>query len=119
MDGGDLMEYDLPFLCAVFSPRFFASSLLCPCYVTSIIYARLFKGKRFSLFGCLFVPFGVYGIRRYVQTRLRYAEDPEVSAIKSLCCCCALTQDLHEMKVRRIGVYKYLAEPLPDDECSV
>jgi hypothetical protein len=110
------MEYDLPFCCAVFSPRIFLASLLCPCYVTSIVYARIFKGRRFSLFGFLLVPFGVYGIRRYVQTQLVYMEDPEVSAAKSLCCCCALTQDLHEMRTRRIGVYKYLAEPLPTDE---
>ncbi|CAD25465.1 hypothetical protein [Encephalitozoon cuniculi GB-M1] len=110
------MEYDLPFLCPIFSPRYCLASTLCPCYLSSIVYARIFKNKRFSAFGFFLVPFSVYGIRRYVQDKLQYKESFETSAIKSLCCCNSLTQDLHEMKIRRIGVYKFLEEPVPCDD---
>lgn len=109
------MEYELPFLCPVLSPRLCAASTLCPCYLSSIVYARIFKNSRFSLFGFFLVPFSAYGIRRYVQERLQYGESSEESAVRSLCCCSSLAQDVHEMKVRRIGVYRFLEEPMPED----
>lgn len=110
------MEYDLPFMCPILSPRYCLASTLCPCYLSSIVYARIFKNRRFSVFGFFLVPFSVYGIRRYVQDKLQYGESSEASAIRSVCCCNSLAQDLHEMKIRRIGVYKFLEEPLLCDD---
>lgn len=110
------MDYDLPFLCPILSPKYCLASTLCPCYLSSILYARIFKNRKFSVFGFVFVPFSAYGIRRYVQDKLQYEESSEMSAVKSVCCCNSLTQDLHEMKIRRIGVYKFLEEPMPCED---
>ncbi|KAF9758297.1 hypothetical protein NGRA_3152 [Nosema granulosis] len=109
------MKYDLPFACPCLSPRFCLASTFCSCYVSSLIYARLFKQKNFSFFGFFLIPFSAYGIRRYVVDELGYKEEYEESAIKSICWINSLTQDLHEMKLRRIGIFKYMSEPPPDD----
>ncbi|EOB13571.1 hypothetical protein NBO_66g0030 [Nosema bombycis CQ1] len=110
-----MSSYDLPYACPFLSPRFFLAALFCPCYLSGVLYGRIFKRKSFSLFGFIFLPFSVYGIRRYVVDELGYEEDYEKSVLKSLCFLNSLTQDLHEMKLKRIGVYKYLSEPPPDD----
>lgn len=110
------MRYELPFCCPMLSPKYFCVSTICPCYVSSVLYARIFKRKSFSLFGFFLIPFSAYGIRRYVIDKMHYNEEYEISAIKSTCFCFSLTQDLHEMNVRRIGVYKYLEEPYLYDD---
>lgn len=108
------MKHDLPYECPCLSPRFCLASTFCPCYVSSLLYARLFRRKNFSFFGFFFCCFSTYGVRRYVVEELDYDEDYEESALKSICCVNSLTQDLHEMKLRRIGIYKYMSEPPPD-----
>ncbi|KAM0688731.1 hypothetical protein COBT_000015 [Conglomerata obtusa] len=113
------MKYTIPFLCPILSPRICIASYICPCYISSIIYARLFKNKQFSCFGLFMIPFSAYGIRRFVVQQLNYEEDAEVSAYKSCCFCNSMTQDINEMKVRRIGVYKYEFEPDLDDSSDI
>jgi hypothetical protein len=104
------MGYDLPYACPFLSPRFCFFTTICSCYVSSIVYARLFKNKHFSVFALFLVPFSVYGIRRYVVDELNIDEKYETSALKSVCCINSLVQDLNEMKIRRIGIYKFQSE---------
>ncbi|KAF5140072.1 hypothetical protein AAJ76_600075478 [Vairimorpha ceranae] len=109
------MSYSLPYFCPFLSPRYFLFTSLCSCYVSSILYARIFKNKQFSVFALFLVPFSVYGIRRYVVEELEIDEGYETSALKSVCCINSLVQDLHEMHEKRIGVYKFKSEPIIDD----
>ncbi|KAK6089768.1 hypothetical protein P3W45_001270 [Vairimorpha bombi] len=41
---------------------------------------------------------------------LNIDEKYETSALKSVCCINSLVQDLNEMKIRRIGIYKFQSE---------
>lgn len=109
------MRYDLPYLCPILSPRFCFFTTICSCYVSSIVYARLFKNKHFSVFALFLVPFSAYGIRRYVVEELDIDEKYETSAIKSVCCINSLVQDLHEMKNKRIGIYKFQTGPFIEE----
>lgn len=113
------MSYDIPYLFPFLSPRFCIFTSICPCYVSSIVYARLFKDKNFSFFALFLMPFSAYGIRRFVVEELNYKENYETSAIKSICCINSLVQDLHEMKLRRIGIYKYMSEPFIEDSSEI
>lgn len=113
------MDYDIPLLCPILSPRLCFFSYLCPCYVASVIYARLFTDRKFSVFGLILLPFSAYYIRRFVVERMQYEETTECSAVKScVCCCSSLTQSVNEMRVRGIGVYKYDAEPDLEESSS-
>ncbi|TBU02277.1 hypothetical protein CWI37_0517p0030 [Hamiltosporidium tvaerminnensis] len=115
------MDYDIPYLCPILVPKLCFTTFLCPCLVSSIVYARIFKNTNFSLFALICIPFSAYGIRRFVQNKLKYQEDHEVSILKSCFCCSSLVQDIHEMEIRRIGIYKYYDEPLVDEsteECE-
>lgn len=104
-------RYALPFIlpCLLFRYCFFCT--VCPCVVSSMVYSRLFDNKRFTIFGCLFLPFSTYFIRRYVVETMDIDESKEMSAVKSSCCCCSLVQDLNEMEVRKIGVFEFEEEP--------
>lgn len=80
------------------------------------MYAKLFTDRRFSFFGFFLIPFSTYYIRRFVVSRMGYNETNECSAVKScMCCCNSLTQDVNEMRVRGVGVFKYEEEP---DNCD-
>lgn len=105
------MEYDIPFFAPCLAPHYCLASFLCPCFVSSLVYSRLFTDTYFSLFAFVAVPFGAYGIRRYVITKMGYPEHHEVSVLKSLCFCISMTQDVNEMKTRQIGVFLYDDEP--------
>ncbi|ELA46177.1 hypothetical protein VCUG_02346 [Vavraia culicis subsp. floridensis] len=110
------MDYELPYFCPILSPRYFLACLFCPCVISTILYSRIFRGVHFTIFGCLCIPFAAYGVRRYVITTLMYQEDPEISILKSLCCLNSFVQDLHEMEINRIGIFKYYKdEPEPDE----
>ncbi|KAM0678488.1 hypothetical protein BDAP_000987 [Binucleata daphniae] len=113
------MRYAVPYLCTFLTPRICIASYICPCYLSSIIYGRLFNHGSFSWFGLFFVPFSAYGIRRFVVQQCDYDEDPEVSASKSCCFCNSLAQDINEMKERKIGVFRYDTEPDLDDSSSL
>ncbi|KCZ78770.1 hypothetical protein H311_00193 [Anncaliia algerae PRA109] len=104
------MNYEIPFCIPMMSGRFCVSSFLCPCVVSSIIYSKLFTNRNHSLFAMIFIPFAAYGIRRYVIEKLKYNESHEISAIKSCCFCNSLTQDLNEMKTRKIGIFRFSSE---------
>ncbi|KAF7683194.1 hypothetical protein TCON_1593 [Astathelohania contejeani] len=113
------MKYDLPYFCPCFSLRLWLGTIFCPCFLSSSVYGRIFKNKRFSIFGFIFIPFSAYGIRRFVQSRLMYDENYEISAAKSVCYCHSLTQDIHEMQIRRIGIYKFVEEPDLEESTDV
>ncbi|RVD92229.1 hypothetical protein TUBRATIS_12740 [Tubulinosema ratisbonensis] len=104
------MKYEIPYFCPIQSLHFCLSVFLCPCIVSSIIYSKLFTTKPFSLFAFIFIPFAAYGIRRYVVEKLNYNESYEISAMKACCFCNSLTQDLNEMKTRKIGVFRFNSE---------
>lgn len=110
------MRYELPYFCPILSPRYFISCLFCPCFISTILYSRIFRNQSFTMFGFFCIPFAAYSIRRYVQTTMNYEENPETSFLKSLCCCFSLTQDLHEMDVNKIGIYQYYDEEPDLDE---
>lgn len=109
------MEYDIPFFAPCLAPHYCLASFFCPCLVSSLVYSRLFSDTYFSLFAFVAVPFGAYGIRRYVITTMGYPEHHEVSVLRSLCFCVSMTQDVNEMKARQIGVFLYSDEPLLEE----
>lgn len=110
------MRYEIPYFCPILSPRYFISCLICPCLISSLLYSKIFRSESFTIFPLICIPFATYNVRRYVLTTLKYDENPETSFCKSLCCCFSLTQDLHEMEINRIGVFKYYEEEPDLDE---
>ncbi|EJW03848.1 hypothetical protein EDEG_01847 [Edhazardia aedis USNM 41457] len=125
-------KYAIPYCCPILSPRLCLASYLCPCYISSKIFNKLFeskqlisndserigKGRGNSWFGFLCIPFAAYGIRRFVIEKIDANESAEVSALKSCCYCNSLTQDVNEMDVRKIGAYKFDNEPDLDSDSS-
>lgn len=77
----------------------------------------MFTNTDFSLFAFILVPFAAYSIRRYVVTTLDYSETEEESYLKThFCPCNSLAQDIHEMKIRRIGAYREDGLPIIDED---
>ncbi|KAG0418441.1 hypothetical protein EQH57_0740 [Dictyocoela roeselum] len=105
------MSYELPYACPFLSPRFCMSTFLFPCVISSLIYKKLFNKNQFSFLGLLLCPFVAYGTRRYVINRTRIKEGYKQSMLKSICFCNSFVQDLHEMSVRKIGLFRYHEEP--------
>ncbi|KAG0437780.1 hypothetical protein DMUE_3487 [Dictyocoela muelleri] len=105
------MDYELPYICPILSPRFFISTFLFPCLISSIIYKKLFNKNKFSYVGLFFCPFVAYGTRRFVINRAKIKEGVGISLLKSICFCNSFVQDLHEMNVRNIGLFRYHDEP--------
>ncbi|EPR79080.1 hypothetical protein SLOPH_1733 [Spraguea lophii 42_110] len=105
------MYYDLPFFCPFIYPRLCFFSYFTPCVVSSIIYNKIFNKGRFSWIGFILCPFSAYGLRRFVINSLDIDEAYEESVVRSCCFCNSFVQDINEMKVNKIGLYKYEDEP--------
>lgn len=105
------MNYELPYFCPILSPRYCLSSFLCPCLVSSILYSKIFNNNKSNILGFLLCPLVAYGSRRFVINKLNIKESYKKSAFKSFCFCFSFVQDIHEMRVRKIGLFKYYEEP--------
>lgn len=105
------MGYKLSYLCPCVSRGYCLGSYLCPCIISAIAYEKLFSEGDFSclsfLFAFIFFPFAAYNIRRYVLTTLSYEERIEESFIKAFFCSGnSLIQDVYEMEIKKIGIYR-------------